>query len=415
MIRLERISGNNFRDIIRLHVGDNQRNFVAPNDISLIEAYIALAHHGQAFPFGIYDGDTPVGFCMIGYGADDDWEDAPSIAAGNYNLWRLMIDSRYQGKGYGRAVMELIMEFIAGEPCGPAAYCWLSYGPENAAAKNLYASFGFRETGEKDGDEVIAVLKLRTDGQTEALTGRFVKRSAEILKENLAGIYLHGSAAMGCFQPQKSDLDLLVVVNGPMTEETKRAYMDMVICLDREGPAKGIEMSVVTRDVCDPFVYPTPFLLHYSRMHTEWYRRDPGDYIRKMNGTDADLAAHFTVIRSRGRCLYGLPIREVFGEVPEQDYLDSIRNDVAGAEEEITGNPLYLTLNLARVLAYVRGRKVLSKQEGGVWGLENLPEEYHPLIRSALREYEEGTAAAYDPESARAYAAYMLRQISTGG
>ena len=414
MVRLEKISGNNFRDIIGLRVGESQRTFVAPNDISLIEAYIALAHHGQAFPFGIYDDETPVGFCMIGFGADDDWEDAPAVAAGNYNLWRLMIDERYQGKGYGRAAMKLIMEFIAGEPCGPADCCWLSYEPENAAAGKLYASFGFRETGERDGDEVIAALKLRTDGQAEALAGRFVKRSAEILQENLAGIYLHGSAAMGCFQPKKSDLDFLVVVNGPMTEETRRAYMDMVICLDRMGPAKGIEMSVVARDVCDPFVYPTPFLLHYSRMHTEWYRRDPVDYVRKMNGTDADLAAHFTVIRSRGRCLYGLPVQKVFGEVPEQNYLDSIRKDVEGAEEEIADNPLYLILNLARVLAYVREKKVLSKQEGGAWGLENLPEEYHPLIRSALREYEDGAAEAYDPESARAYAAYMLRQIGAG-
>ena len=39
---------------------------------------------------------------MIGFGADDDWEDAPAIAKSNYNLWRFMIDERYQGKGYGK-------------------------------------------------------------------------------------------------------------------------------------------------------------------------------------------------------------------------------------------------------------------------------------------------------------------------
>ena len=72
MIRLEEINGKNVRDILKLKVGESQKAFVAPNDVSIIEAYIAVTHHGKAFPFGIYDGDTPVGFCMIGFGADDD-------------------------------------------------------------------------------------------------------------------------------------------------------------------------------------------------------------------------------------------------------------------------------------------------------------------------------------------------------
>ena len=96
MIRLEEINGKNVWDILRLKVGESQKNFVASNDVSIIEAYIAVTHHGKAFPFGIYDGDTPVGFCMIGFGADDDWEDAPAVAKDNYNVWRFMIDERYQ-------------------------------------------------------------------------------------------------------------------------------------------------------------------------------------------------------------------------------------------------------------------------------------------------------------------------------
>lgn len=160
MIQLRKIGEKNFRDILNLCVRDDQKSFVAPNDISLIEAFIAISHHGKAFPFGIYDGDIPVGFCMIGFGADEDWVNAPAVAKDNYNLWRLMIDERYQGKGYGKAAMKRILEFIADKPCGPAAYCWLSYEPENEAAKALYASFGFQETGEWDGDEKIAVLKL---------------------------------------------------------------------------------------------------------------------------------------------------------------------------------------------------------------------------------------------------------------
>ena len=51
----------------------------------------------------------------------------------------------------------------------------------------------------------------------ERLLQEFIIKSQEIIKDNLTGIYLHGSAVMGCFNPEKSDLDLIVVVNEPQT------------------------------------------------------------------------------------------------------------------------------------------------------------------------------------------------------
>lgn len=160
MLRLEKITGKNVWSILKLRVSEDQESFVAPNDISIIEAYTAITGNGYAFPFGIYEGETPVGFLMIGFDADDCWEDAPSIARGNYNLWRLMIDKNYQNKGYGKEAVRLALEFIKTFPCGKANFCWLSYEPENEIASRLYHSFGFAETGEMDGDEIIAVLKL---------------------------------------------------------------------------------------------------------------------------------------------------------------------------------------------------------------------------------------------------------------
>ena len=84
MIRLEKITGKNIRDLLKLNVSEDQKGFVAANDTSIIEAYIAVTSGGHAFPFGIYDGDLPVGFCMIGYGTDDSWEDAPAVAKDSY-------------------------------------------------------------------------------------------------------------------------------------------------------------------------------------------------------------------------------------------------------------------------------------------------------------------------------------------
>lgn len=157
MIRLAKIDAKNIWEIIKLSVDESQRNFVATNTESILEAYVTVTSGGVALPYGIYDGDLPVGFLMIGFGG---WEDGPKIAEGNYSLWRFMIDRRYQGRGYGKAAMAAALELIRSFPCGKAEYCFLSYEPENAAAKGLYHRFGFRENGEMDGEEIVAVLKL---------------------------------------------------------------------------------------------------------------------------------------------------------------------------------------------------------------------------------------------------------------
>lgn len=243
------------------------------------------------------------------------------------------------------------------------------------------------------------------------ITEKFVEQSRNILKEDLVGIYLHGSAAMGCFHAGKSDIDLLVVVNTDIPHETKRRYMDMVVELNAYAPKKGLELSIVREDVCKPFIYPTPFELHFSNAHLEWYRTDPSDYIDRMNGTDRDLAAHFTIIRHRGKCLYGREIKDVFGEVRREFYFDSIWCDVRDAEQEITENPVYVILNLCRVLAYKEDELILSKEEGGKWGLDNVPEVYHPLILQALKEYLFDEPIKPDRDIACKYAGYMLNRI----
>ena len=241
--------------------------------------------------------------------------------------------------------------------------------------------------------------------------GRFVNQSQCILQGNLVGIYLHGSAVMGCFNPAKSDLDLLIVVNVPLSDSAKQAYMDMVAQFNTSGPAKGIELSIVTLDVCNPFVYPTPFDLHFSSGHLNWYTTAPEDYIQKMKGTDKDLAAHFTIINKRGKCIYGRPIADVFAEVPKQDYMDSIWNDIAEAPEDIAEDTMYLTLNLARVLAFKEDGLVLSKKEGGEWALAHVPTEFHPLIHKAMSEYADAINVDYNMELAKLYAGYMLGRI----
>jgi len=247
----------------------------------------------------------------------------------------------------------------------------------------------------------------------KTITAKFVEKSKDILGNNLVGVYLHGSAVMGCFNEKTSDIDLLVVIHHDMTEEEKHQYMDMVVELNTLAPTKGIEMSIVMKSVCKPFVYPTPFELHFSVAHLEWYKNIPQDYVLKMKGTDKDLAAHITILYHRGQCLWGEEIHDVFEAVDEKAYFDSIWYDIENAEEDILENPVYVTLNLCRVLAFKKEKLILSKQEGGIWGLAHVPEKYRTLIQQALDEYGSTGTVKLDEQEAVEYARYMMEQITT--
>lgn len=209
----------------------------------------------------------------------------------------------------------------------------------------------------------------------------------ESLGDALAGVYVHGSIAFGCFTWEKSDVDFLVVVHRPLTLDEKVKLMQPLFALNDTAPPKGMEMSVVLLSACREFIYPTPYELHYSNAYRERCRHDLRGHCERLHGTDKDLAAHFTVTRAIGTALYGPPAAEVFAPVPRDSYVDSLLYDAESARTDITDNPVYVILNLCRVLAYLLDGCVLSKQQGGEWGIARLPDTYHPMLQTALDAY----------------------------
>lgn len=162
-MRLEEINYQNVWKVCNLKVKDYQDDFVASNIESLAEAYLALKNGYVFVPYAIYDEDLLVGFTAISYGRLDE-KDQLEISKDNYGIIRLMIDKKYQQQGYGKKAMETIWQFIKTFPFGKGKYCYLSYQKDNQIAKKLYSDFGFRENGQFDGDEVIAVKKIEQEG-----------------------------------------------------------------------------------------------------------------------------------------------------------------------------------------------------------------------------------------------------------
>ncbi|MCJ8008547.1 aminoglycoside adenylyltransferase domain-containing protein [Lederbergia wuyishanensis] len=207
---------------------------------------------------------------------------------------------------------------------------------------------------------------------------------------NLVGIYLHGSLAMGSYYRPKSDIDIIVVVDHRLENETARCVGIAIALQSKKRPTIGdIELSIITKEVAKQVPVPTPYELHFGTEWTEKILNNEVDYSKEL--TDSDLPSHLTYVLQRGICLYGQPIQDVFGEYPWQSFIDSVMYDLEWIldEENILESPYYSILNISRVFQLVTEniQKVHSKDEGGEWGLLHLPKKFHPLIQQALDVY----------------------------
>ena len=233
--------------------------------------------------------------------------------------------------------------------------------------------------------------------QTKAQIDRLVDEVTSQLAGNLTGIYLHGSLAMGCFNPLRSDIDLLVVTRQRLKVARKRLLVESL--LRESASPHPLEISFLQLWDINPWQYPTPYELHYSEDWREKFTQpqslDAWVQSDTKQQTDKDLAAHITVIKDRGKCLWGEPIDQVFPEVPAEDFADSITSDLDWAMEKLDAIPVYAVLNACRIWGYFKEGKLFSKAEGARWALENVPVEFQQVIQVALDAYR---SPDLDPE-----------------
>lgn len=258
-------------------------------------------------------------------------------------------------------------------------------------------------------------MDVQTSSKVENLLQQIVLTAQKAFGENLVGIYVHGSLAFGCFRWEQSDIDFLVVLENKPAFKEKVQFLESLLKIEKDGPPKGLEMSVVLKKFCEKFKYPTPYELHYSKFHESSCRKDVAGFARKMEGTDRDLAAHFKVVGTVGKAIFGEPPKKVFQDVPDYAYIDSIMADVENGEKEIFLHPVYIILNLCRVLAYLEEEKLLSKEDGAVWGMAHVPQQFQALVKRAGEFYggrETGNrSSCFSDKELKDFAVYMNRKI----
>lgn len=152
-IRLMKLTEENREDALKLEGKDNQRSLVPSVAESL--AKITSKPDGENvsyIPFAIYEGDTMVGFIMHAYEEE---------TTNMYWINGFIIDKKYQGRGYGRAALRKMINWIC-ENFDHCSEIRLSVSKENESAYELYKNFGFVPTGEKAGEEDVLYLNVQT-------------------------------------------------------------------------------------------------------------------------------------------------------------------------------------------------------------------------------------------------------------
>ena len=145
VVTLREITRETVRTITDLKVAPEQTGFVATNAESIAEAYF---DRDVAWFRAVYADEVPVGFIML----EDD------AANQEYYLWRFMIDARYQGPGYGRRALELVVGYVKTRPGAKALMT--SCVPGDGSPCPFYERLGFVPTGEVDEGEIVLRLAL---------------------------------------------------------------------------------------------------------------------------------------------------------------------------------------------------------------------------------------------------------------
>ena len=140
MITLKEISKENINAILKLKVSEEQKDQVAPNAYSIAQGSV----HDEAWYRGIYFNEIPVGFVMLSLEPEKN----------EFWIWRYMIDEGQQGKGYGKAAMLKVIEFMKTFP--KIKEIKLSYVPkDHGGPQKFYAKLGFIDTDIMEEGEIV--------------------------------------------------------------------------------------------------------------------------------------------------------------------------------------------------------------------------------------------------------------------
>lgn len=184
----------------------------------------------------------------------------------------------------------------------------------------------------------------------------------QTLENSLLGLILHGSAASAGFEIERSDLDVLAIVDSELTPLQRETIGKGILLLSKEP--HPLEFSIVAKLDLDNWSHPCNHLFHYGEDQRVSFAEGR---LKPEVLADEDLAAHITMARARGVDLLGPYPLERLPVIPREDYLRAILSDIEWAQSQQEDLSQYSVANACRTMAYLHSGALLSKSEGIEW------------------------------------------------
>ncbi len=223
------------------------------------------------------------------------------------------------------------------------------------------------------------------------------------LGDNLLAAYLHGSAVLGGYRSDCSDLDILAITNRRLADSD----IDAAVAALGGGvyPAKGLELTLLTRaEAALPDTHAPKFQLHVATGRIDGAVRVVDG--RRREG-DRDLILHFAVCRAAGVALLGPSPDVTLAAVSAGDIRLAMIDEIEWAAD--AASPAYLVFTCARAWLFAATDRLASKIEAGEWAAERYSKPR--LIESALT-LQRGDEAEVDSPAALEFAEYVVGMMS---
>jgi predicted nucleotidyltransferase len=212
----------------------------------------------------------------------------------------------------------------------------------------------------------------------EELANELVTGCVEIIGERLVAAVLHGSLATASYVPGRSDVDVLVVVEAPPSDDELLALRDLVVRLARRAGNGGLDLHVLTRAAAASLT-EAPTVELYVGVHGDL----PPEVLLRVD--DPTSIPELATARAGGYSLIGPEPRLLLSPIPDEWVVARGDAYVARWQELTDDEPMseFMVLTTCRIWRFAVEGVHCSKAEAGRWALERDPSL--TAVRDALR------------------------------
>lgn len=207
----------------------------------------------------------------------------------------------------------------------------------------------------------------------------------ELFEGQVIGIYLYGSAILGGLHIN-SDIDILVIVNQNLSEETRTALTTRLMLISGQVGCKDkrpLEVSVMNQDD----IISGQFPLKCEYMYGEWLREEIEAGEIPQSCYDPDITILLWQTRDHSVPIQGPEAKDIIMPIPMEHIRKAIQESLPGLIASVKGDERNVLLTLARMWYTIATGEICPKDAAAEWAIPRLPKNLTPVLKTARKAY----------------------------